>query len=344
MSDDFGSHLKHQRELRGISLDEIASATKIHIRYLKALEENTFDDLPGEVFIKGFIRSYGRAIGANLQELIAAYDETVGRERLEVREKTEQETNTETKKQLFLGNLLVGGFLGLFILFAIWYLLQRPPQEEAVKTSTQQSTSSRSGSKKTTPPVSGTELTDPQKASSSSVLTDASRDKKEAEPVTKNKTSTADENQKPAEKNKKTETAGTQNSETEKPKPDSAGGTSQKPVAEKENGAIINNQKAQQVQEDSAESPASSEAEAKLRLVIKVSENAWFNLAIDGAGERDFILPSGETKEFTAQEELLVTIGNRRGTRLTLNGKKLALPSTPDNVVRNLRVNLNLIE
>lgn len=343
MSDDFGSHLKHQRELRGISLDEIASATKIHIRYLKALEDNTFDDLPGEVFIKGFIRSYGRAIGANLQELISAYDETVGRERLEIREKTEQETNTETKKQLFLGNLLVGGFLGLFVLFAIWYLLQRPPQEETVKTPTQQSTSS-SDSKKATPPVSETEVVDPQKSSSSSALSGVSADSKGAESVTENKKSAFDGSPKPADKNKKTETAGTQNSETEKPKPDSTGSTSQKPVAEKENGAIIRNQKAQQVQEDSAKSPASSEAEAKLRLVIKVSENAWFNLATDGASERDFILPAGETREFAAQEELLVTIGNRRGTELTLNGKKLALPSTPDNVVRNLRVNLNLIE
>jgi cytoskeletal protein RodZ len=66
MAEDFGSYLKHQRELRGIPLDEIAQTTKISIRFLQALEANQFDELPGEVFIKGFIRSYGQAIGSNV--------------------------------------------------------------------------------------------------------------------------------------------------------------------------------------------------------------------------------------------------------------------------------------
>ena len=76
MSEDFGSYLKHERELRGVPLDEIAQSTKISIRYLRALEESRFEDLPGEVFIKGFIRSYGQAIGSNVDELLAAYHES----------------------------------------------------------------------------------------------------------------------------------------------------------------------------------------------------------------------------------------------------------------------------
>jgi cytoskeleton protein RodZ len=58
MVENFGSYLKHERELRGVSLEEISGATKIHIRFLQALEDNQFDELPGEVFIKGYIRSY----------------------------------------------------------------------------------------------------------------------------------------------------------------------------------------------------------------------------------------------------------------------------------------------
>ena len=54
----FGEILKRERELRDISLREIADATKIHIRYLEALEANRFDSLPGGVFNKGFIRAY----------------------------------------------------------------------------------------------------------------------------------------------------------------------------------------------------------------------------------------------------------------------------------------------
>ena len=52
MVENFGSYLKHERELRGVPLEEISGATKIHIRFLQALEDNQFDELPGEVFIK----------------------------------------------------------------------------------------------------------------------------------------------------------------------------------------------------------------------------------------------------------------------------------------------------
>ena len=40
MSEDFGSYLKHERELRGVPLDEIAQSTKISISFLRALEES----------------------------------------------------------------------------------------------------------------------------------------------------------------------------------------------------------------------------------------------------------------------------------------------------------------
>ena len=47
MVENFGSYLNHERELRGVSLEEISGSTKIHIRFLQALEENKFDELPG---------------------------------------------------------------------------------------------------------------------------------------------------------------------------------------------------------------------------------------------------------------------------------------------------------
>ncbi len=330
MADDFGSHLKHQRELRGISLDEISSITKIHLRYLEALESNSFDELPGEVFIKGFIRSYGRAIGANLQELISAYDETVGNERLETREQAQREDNSETQKQVFLVNAIVGGFLGLFILFAIWYLLQNPPKnDEPNKTLGNQQTASMSS----TPAGTLDEIEHPDfsgESDSSGTLAEMQTEENADEIQPGNDEKTGDETG--------------SDSESENANSDPALPLPQIAVAEKENSAIMENQKAQQVQEDSSESSAPQQVEAKLKLVIRVSENAWFNLSVDGAPNRDFILPAGETKEFKAQNMLLVTIGNRRGTELKLNGKKLSLPSTPDNVVRNFKVNLKLIE
>ncbi|HUD72692.1 MAG TPA: helix-turn-helix domain-containing protein, partial [Dongiaceae bacterium] len=69
----FGESLRRERELRDISLREIADATKINLRYLEALEQNRFDILPGGVFNKGFIRAYARFIGADGESLVDLY-------------------------------------------------------------------------------------------------------------------------------------------------------------------------------------------------------------------------------------------------------------------------------
>jgi len=70
---NFGETLRRERELRDISLREIADATKINLRYLEALEQNRFDILPGGVFNKGFIRAYARFIGADGETFVDSY-------------------------------------------------------------------------------------------------------------------------------------------------------------------------------------------------------------------------------------------------------------------------------
>jgi len=69
----FGEHLKQEREQRGITLDEISLSTKISIRLLRALEEEKFDQLPGGIFNKGFVRAYARHLGIDEAQAIADY-------------------------------------------------------------------------------------------------------------------------------------------------------------------------------------------------------------------------------------------------------------------------------
>ena len=76
MIENFGLYLKHERELRRFSLEEIAAKTKISIHFLQALENNQFDDLPEKVFIKGYIRSFARIIGSDEHEMLNAFDDT----------------------------------------------------------------------------------------------------------------------------------------------------------------------------------------------------------------------------------------------------------------------------
>ncbi len=69
----FGEKLRKQRERQGITLDDISSTTKISTRMLRALEDEHFDQLPGGVFNKGFVRAYARQIGLDEQEAVADY-------------------------------------------------------------------------------------------------------------------------------------------------------------------------------------------------------------------------------------------------------------------------------
>jgi cytoskeletal protein RodZ len=69
----FGEKLRKQREQRGLALDAISNITKISPRMLRALEEEHFDQLPGGVFNKGFVRAYARQVGLNEEEAITDY-------------------------------------------------------------------------------------------------------------------------------------------------------------------------------------------------------------------------------------------------------------------------------
>ena len=69
----FGETLKRERELRKISLREIAEATKINLRYLEALERDDFRHLPGGVFNKGFVRAFAQFIGIDADAMVTAY-------------------------------------------------------------------------------------------------------------------------------------------------------------------------------------------------------------------------------------------------------------------------------
>ena len=69
----FGSWLRRQRELREISLREVAEVTKISLRYLEALEQDEFDVLPAPVFAKGFLRQYAGYVGLNPDEVVNSY-------------------------------------------------------------------------------------------------------------------------------------------------------------------------------------------------------------------------------------------------------------------------------
>ena len=102
--ESFGAKLKQERERRGVTLDEIALSTKIGTRFLRALEDERFEQLPGGIFNKGFVRAYARHLGMDETQTIADYLEATGEtqpaKKADAFEPVEaQEVRTEVRKE-----------------------------------------------------------------------------------------------------------------------------------------------------------------------------------------------------------------------------------------------------
>jgi len=72
-----GEKFRQERERRGFSLDDVSNVTKISPRMLQAIEEEHFDQLPGGVFNKGFVRAYAKHLGLNDEEAVSEYLESL---------------------------------------------------------------------------------------------------------------------------------------------------------------------------------------------------------------------------------------------------------------------------
>jgi cytoskeleton protein RodZ len=69
----FGASLRRERELRGITLDEISRSTKVSLRLLEAIENDRLDILPVGVFRKSFVKSYAKYLGMNEEQVLQEY-------------------------------------------------------------------------------------------------------------------------------------------------------------------------------------------------------------------------------------------------------------------------------
>src|SRR3954465_2099948 len=98
----FGEKLQRERELRSITLDEIANSTKIGTRLLHALEAEEFDKLPGGIFNKGFVRAYARYLGLDEEQAVIDYLAAEGEQDLRRRAPGgSQENRNSSQPQLF---------------------------------------------------------------------------------------------------------------------------------------------------------------------------------------------------------------------------------------------------
>jgi cytoskeletal protein RodZ len=73
LMETIGTYLRREREQRGIALEEVADTTRIPVKTLEAMETGRFEALPGETFVKGFLKSYALAVGMKADDVLSRY-------------------------------------------------------------------------------------------------------------------------------------------------------------------------------------------------------------------------------------------------------------------------------
>ncbi|HZA26943.1 MAG TPA: RodZ domain-containing protein [Actinomycetota bacterium] len=76
-----GRALRKARLRRGKSVEEASRETRVKPEYLRALEAESFDVLLGDVYVRGFLRSYARYLGLSPDKVVSAYERVYGRPR-----------------------------------------------------------------------------------------------------------------------------------------------------------------------------------------------------------------------------------------------------------------------
>ncbi|HZE80619.1 MAG TPA: RodZ domain-containing protein [Candidatus Polarisedimenticolia bacterium] len=134
----FGDRLRREREMRGITLNEITESTKISRRHLDALEGEHFDQLPGGVFNKGFVRAYARFLGIDEDQAVADYS-TASNEQpepenkfpLEVHEEPDRDLNPRRSSLPLV--FAIAALIGVLMGYGFW-IKSKPHSPEAVNT------------------------------------------------------------------------------------------------------------------------------------------------------------------------------------------------------------------
>ncbi|MFH5811111.1 RodZ domain-containing protein [Companilactobacillus sp. FL22-1] len=71
--DEIGQKLRNARIKKGYTIDDLQQITKIQKRYLIAIEEGQFDHLPGDFYVRAFIKQYSDAVGISSDDLLEEY-------------------------------------------------------------------------------------------------------------------------------------------------------------------------------------------------------------------------------------------------------------------------------
>jgi cytoskeleton protein RodZ len=280
----FGEKLKLEREKRNISLDQISATTKIGTRMLQALEEEKFNQLPGGIFNKGFVRAYARAVGLDEDQAVADYLQASGdvprpelvtrdaaRESSPAREEENrirliEATSDEPSKPIPWG-IFAAILLVIALALSLWS--HRRQQEEKTahstpKTTVEQNATPAQPSQEPSPPPSETST-----------------------PATSQQNPTS---------------------------PNTTGATGASPAATSPEKPVPTS---------SQTSPLSAPSPGEFVVLVHAREQSWLSVSVDGKPVGSELLEPGSDRTFRAHNRVFVKAGNAGALDFHLDGRKL---------------------
>ena len=125
----FGRYLQAIRLEKKISLEKVSAQTRIGLANLLLIEQEDIERLPAEVFVKGFLRSFADAIGANGDEAVGRYESRLNIvQKIAVSEDFIGKSPPRMWLKLLMSLILLGGIVALSIL-GIFFLDHQPDKD-----------------------------------------------------------------------------------------------------------------------------------------------------------------------------------------------------------------------
>jgi cytoskeletal protein RodZ len=283
-----GEFFRQVRETKGLTIDEVASKTRIRTDFVKALEDGNFAKLPDQVFARGFVRSYARSLGLDEEDAIHRFIQSAGsfyekqdeRERLKIRQVEEDRKRQANRKAVAIA-------IGIAVLTLI-FLLSR-----------EQSAVFRNGP--------------PEQAPAGKRTAQAVKDLPEM---------SIRGSEHPAELQKPNEVpAGTLKPMAEtlpkhEPNPSAAAVSRLEPhvvstVSPGSDGPLAG----------LSLNAAGDQSDGQLVLDLEATELSWVVVQIDNGSPQESLLRPGEKSHWTGQDQFILTLGNAGGVKAELNGK-----------------------
>ncbi len=277
-----GNKFQTARETLGLTLEQMVSRTRILESHLKALEADSFEQLPERVFTKGFIRAYARSLELDEKECLRLFEECSAsfyqkeKEDEEIRKRLlYKEDMQKTRASRTMVGLLVGG---LFLLGVVVLFQQQFPSGSIVSRFSQQSVDPRD-----------------------EVVSKPGR----ANEVVEDRRSSATVSQDGASRVAPTEPA---------PEMDAGGTFAESTVDDGASMPFV-------LPPDFAPASATDSGNGPLVLEIRTLEVTWAVIRSDQNEPQEILLRAGEVIRRRALDRFLLTLGNAGGVEVRLNGQ-----------------------